>query len=86
MVKRSTFEQSLAILEVVRTPKILTHIMYKTNVNCNVLKLILEDLEKKGLVTTVEVRRGISRKHYIISQKGIDVLCSVRKASDLLQA
>jgi len=60
--------------------------MYKTNVNCNVLKLILEDLEKKGLVTTVEVRRGISRKHYIISQKGIDVLCSVRKASDLLQA
>jgi predicted transcriptional regulator len=86
LVKRSTFEQSLAILEVVRTPKILTHIMYKTNVNCNVLKLILEDLEKKGLVTTVEMRRGISRKHYIISQKGIDVLCSVRKASELLQA
>ncbi len=86
MVKRSTFEQSLAILEVVRTPKILTHIMYKTNVNCNVLKLILEDLEKKGLVTTVQMRRGISRKHYLISQKGLEVLCTVRKASELLQA
>jgi predicted transcriptional regulator len=86
LAKRSTFEQSLAILEVVRTPKILTHIMYKTNVNCNVLKLILEDLMKKGLVTTVEMRRGISRKHYVISQKGLDVLCSVRKASELLQA
>ena len=86
MVKRSTFEQSLAILEVVRTPKILTHIMYKTNVNCNVLKLILEDLMKKGLVTTVDMRRGVSRKHYLISQKGLDVLCSVRKASELLQA
>jgi predicted transcriptional regulator len=86
MGKRSTFEQSLAILEVVRTPKILTHIMYKTNVNCNVLKLILEDLMKKGLVTTVDMRRGISRKHYLISQKGLDVLCSVRKASELLQA
>jgi predicted transcriptional regulator len=86
MGKRSTFEQSLAILEVVRMPKILTHIMYKTNVNCNVLKLILEDLMKKGLVTTVDMRRGISRKHYLISQKGLDVLCSVRKASELLQA
>ena len=85
MAKRSTFEQSLAILEVVRTPKILTHIMYKTNVNCNVLKLILEDLEKKGLIKTVEMRRGISRKHYLISQKGLDVLCNVRRASELLQ-
>ena len=86
MIRRSSFEQSLAILEVVRTPKILTHIMYKTNVNCNVLKLILEDLEKKGLIKTVEMRRGISRKHYLISQKGLDVLCSVRKASELLKA
>jgi predicted transcriptional regulator len=84
--KRSTFEQSLAILDVVRTPKILTHIMYKTNVNCNVLKLILEDLMKKGLVTTIDMRRGISRKHYLISQKGLDVLSTVRKASELLQA
>ena len=86
MIRRSSFEQSLAVLEVVRKPKILTHIMYKTNVNCNVLKLILEDLEKKGLITTVKMRRGISRKHYIISQKGLDVLCSVKKESELLQA
>ena len=86
MAKRSTFEQSLAILEVVRTPKILTHIMYKTNVNCSVLKSLIEDLMQKGLITTVELRRGVSRKHYVISQKGLDVLCSVRKASELLQA
>jgi predicted transcriptional regulator len=86
LVKRSAFEQSLAILEVVRTPKILTHIMYKTNVNCSVLKPLLEDLMQKGLITTVEMRRGISRKHYLISQNGIDVICAVRKASELLQA
>ena len=86
MGKRSTFEQSLAILDVVRTPKILTHIMYKTNVNCSVLKPLLEDLMKKGLITTVELSRGISWKHYVISQKGLDVLCAVRKASELLQA
>jgi predicted transcriptional regulator len=86
LVKRSTFEQSLAILEVVRTPKILTHIMYKTNVNCSILKPLLEDLMQKGLITTVEMHRGVSRKYYVISQKGLNVLCSVRKATELLQA
>ena len=86
MIRRSSFECSLAILETVRTPKILTHIMYKTNVNCSVLKPILEDLTQKGLITTVEMRRGISRKYYVISQKGLDVLCAARKASELLQA
>ena len=86
MVRRSAFEQSLAILDIVRTPRILTHIMYKTNVNCNVLKPLLLDLMKKGLITTVDKNRGISRKHYVISQKGLEVICSVRKASELLQA
>lgn len=86
MAKRSTFEQSLAILEVVRTPKILTHIMYKTNINCSVLKPLIEDLIQKGLITTVEKHRGVSRMHYMISQKGLEVLCAARKASELLQA
>ena len=86
MVRRSSFECSLDILETVRTPKILTHIMYKTNVNCSVLKPLLVDLMKKGLITTVEKQRGISRKHYVISQKGLDVLCSARKTVELLQA
>ncbi len=85
-MRRSTFEQSLAILEIVQKPRILTHIMYKTNVNCSVLKPLIEDLMQKGLITTVDKVRGISRKHYLISQKGLDVLCTVRKASELLQA
>ena len=86
MIRRSSFECSLAILETVRTPKILTHIMYKTNVNCTVLKPLLEDLIKKGLITTVEKHRGVSRMHYVISQNGIDVLSAVRRAAELLRA
>ena len=85
-MRRSSFEQSLAILEIVRTPKILTHIMYKTNVNCSVLKSLIEALCQKGLITTVDKGRGILRKHYVISQKGLEVLCAARKASELLQA
>ncbi len=86
MLRRSIFEQTLAILEIVRTPKILTHIMYQSNVNCSVLKPLIEDLMNKGLITTVDRYRGNSRKHYVISQKGLEVLHSVRKASELLQA
>jgi hypothetical protein len=41
---------------------------------------------KKGLITTVDKHRGISKKHYMISQKGLDVLFAVRKAAELLQA
>jgi predicted transcriptional regulator len=85
-MRRSTFEQTLTILEIVRTPKILTHIMYQTNVNCTVLKLLIEDLMRKGLITTVDINRGLSRKHYVISQKGLEVLRTVRRASELLQA
>ena len=84
MIRRSSFECSLAILEAVRTPKILTHIMYKTNVNCTVLKPLLGDLMKKGLIT-VEKHGRYSRDFYMISQKGIEVLCSVRRAAELLQ-
>jgi predicted transcriptional regulator len=86
LIRRSSFECSLAILETVRTPKILTHIMYKTNLNCTVIKPLLADMMTKGLITTVEKRRGVSRMHYMISQKGLEVLCAVRKASELLQA
>jgi predicted transcriptional regulator len=85
LIRRSSFECSLAILEAVRSPKILTHIMNKTNLNCTVLKQLLADLMKKDLIKTVEKRRGVYRTHYVISQKGLDVLRTVREASEQLQ-
>ena len=85
-MRRSIFECSLDILEAMRKPKILTHIMYESNVNCTVLKPLLVDLMKKGLITTVEKHRGVSRMHYVISQKGLEVLFAARKASELLKA
>lgn len=86
MARRSSFEQTIDILEIVRTPKILTHIMYTTNVNCSVLKPLIEDLVQKGLITTFDKNREVSRRHYLISQKGLEVLRTVRRASELLQA
>ena len=86
MIRRSIFECSLDILEAMRKPKILTLIMYESNVNCSILKPLIEDLMQKGLITTVDKNRGISRKHYLISQNGIEVLRAVRRAAELLQA
>ena len=50
----------------------MTHVMYKANVNCSVLKEYLDFLIKQGLVEerTVAKRRVI----YAVTQRGITVL------------
>lgn len=55
-----------------RGPLKLTHIMYKANVNCSVLKEYLEFLIKQGLVE--EKTAGKQRVVYAITQRGITVL------------
>jgi predicted transcriptional regulator len=50
----------------------LTHIMYKSNVNCKVLKLQLDFLMKNGLVEERILRR--EKVVYAITQKGISTL------------
>ena len=85
-MRRSALECSMSVLEEVRTPKILTHIMYASNINSNVLKIILEDLMKKELIRTLEKYRKNYRKHYLISPKGLDLLCNYRRVSETLQS
>lgn len=53
-MRRNTNEMKLKVLEVLNTPRILTHIMYKANVNCSVLKPMLKELEVLGLVRRVD--------------------------------
>jgi predicted transcriptional regulator len=50
----------------------LTHIMYKSNVNCKVLKSQLDFLIKNGLVEERILRR--EKVVYAITQKGISTL------------
>ena len=82
MVRRSSFEQTLAILEIVRTPKILTHIMYQTNVNCSVLKEYLDFLIKQNLVEERTI--GKRRVVYACTQRGITVLKYFRELKQVL--
>ena len=53
-------------------PLKLTHIMYKSNVNCKVLKFQLDFLMKNGLVEEKNLRR--EKVVYAVTQKGISTL------------
>jgi predicted transcriptional regulator len=57
-------------------PLKLTHIMYKANVNCSVLKQHLEFLMQQNLieVQTIQKRRKVVYVVYAITEKGRTVL------------
>jgi predicted transcriptional regulator len=74
----------IAILRVLahRGPLKLTHIMYKANVNCSVLKEYLDFLIKQNLVEERTV--GKSRLVFAITQRGIIVLKYFKELEQVL--
>ena len=65
-----------------RGPLKLTHIMYKANVNCSVLKEYLDFLLKQGLVE--ERMAGKNKTVFAITQRGITVLKYFRELKQVL--
>jgi len=65
-----------------RGPLKLTHVMYKANVNCSVLKEYLDFLIEQGLVKERTV--GKRRVVYAITQRGITVLKYFRELEQVL--
>jgi len=69
-MRRAKLEMYIDILQVLawRGPLKLTHVMYKANVNCSVLKEHLDFLIRYGLVEerTVEKKRIV----YAVTQRG----------------
>jgi predicted transcriptional regulator len=84
MMRRSKLEMYIDVLRVLahRGPLKLTHIMYKANVNCSVLKEYLEFLIKQNLVEERTV--GKRRVVYAITQRGIKVLKYFRELKQVL--
>ena len=83
-VRRSKLEMYVDILSVLahKGPLKLTHVMYKANVNCSVLKEYLDFLLKQGLIEERTV--GKQRVVYAISQRGITVLKYFRELKQVL--
>jgi predicted transcriptional regulator len=83
-MRRSKLEMYIDILKVLaqRGPLKLTHIMYKANVNCSVLKEYLEFLIQQNLVEERAV--GKQRTVYAVTQRGITVLKYFRELKQVL--
>jgi len=83
-MRRSKLEMYIDILKVLahRGPLKLTHIMYKANVNCSVLKEYLEFLIQQELVEEKTV--GKKRIVYAVSEKGLKVLKYFRELKVML--
>lgn len=83
-MRRSKLEMHVDILTVlaIRGPLKLTHIMYKANVNCSILKEYLESLTNQGLIE--ERNLGKRRVAYAITKKGVTVLEYFRELKQVL--
>jgi predicted transcriptional regulator len=84
VMRRSKLEICIDVLKVLahRGPLKLTHIMYKANVNCSVLKEYLEFLIKQNLVE--ERIDSKQRVVYAITQRGITMLKYFRELTQAL--
>jgi len=83
-MRRSKLEMYVDILTVLahKGPLKLTHVMYKANVNCCVLKGYLDFLIKQGLVEERTVKK--ERVVYAVTQRGIAVLKYFKELKQVL--
>ncbi len=83
-MRRSKLEMYIDILTVLaqKGPLKLTHIMYKANVNCSVLKEYLDFLLKQGLIEECTIRK--ERVIYLITQRGKIVLNYFKEVTQVL--
>ena len=88
-MRRSKLEMYIDVLKVLARhgPLKLTHIMYKANVNCSVLKQYLDFLIQQNLVEeqTIRKKRNKTRVVYAITERGITVLKYFRELNSALQ-
>ena len=86
--RRSKLEVNIDILRVLAQhgPLKLTHIMYKSNVNCNVIKQFLDSLSQQNLVEKQVIpKRKTQKIVYAITERGRTVLTYFKEITRALQ-
>jgi predicted transcriptional regulator len=83
-MRRSKLEMYIDIISVLsqRGPLKLTHVMYKANVNCIVLKEYLDFLIKQGLIE--ERLNGKQHAVYAVTPRGSTVLKYFKELTQVL--
>jgi predicted transcriptional regulator len=73
-MRRSVLEMYIDILTVLASqePVKITHLMYKTNINCSLLKSYVSILTDRGLIE--ESNSAKKRKGYCITKQGKTIL------------
>jgi len=88
-MRRSKLEMHVDILKVLARhgPLKLTHVMYKANVNCSVLRQYLDFLIQHNLVEeqTLHKKRHKIRVVYAITERGLTVLKYFRELNSALR-
>ena len=88
-MRRSKMEMYIDILKVLAQngPLKLTHVMYKANVNCSVLKENLDFLIQQNLIEeqVVHKKRNKTKVSYAITEKGKTVIRYFNEVNIALQ-
>jgi predicted transcriptional regulator len=87
-MRRSKMEMYIDILKVIAQngPMKLTHVMYKANVNCNVLKENLDFLIQQNLIEEqITIKRKTRKVRYTITEKARTVLKYFNEVDRALQ-
>ena len=88
-MRRSKMEMYIDILKVMAQngPMKLTHIMYKANVNCNVLKENLSFLLQQNLIEEqIKIkRRNKTKVRYAITERGRTIIKYFNEVNKALQ-
>ena len=83
MTKRNKFEMKFAVLDACMVPLNVTALMYRTNMNCVVLKELVEELLARGLLT-VKIDR--QRSFFKTSAAGYELLKQWRQLEAVVGA
>jgi predicted transcriptional regulator len=82
--RRSRLEITLNILSIVRKGKDKpTNITYAANLSWKSTQRILSNLVVQGLIE-MRITSGLSKKRYMITEKGVNVLDYYKKANEIM--
>ncbi len=82
--RRSRLEITLNILSIVREGKDKpTNITYAANLSWKSTQRILSNLVVQGLIE-MRITSGLSKKRYVITEKGVNVLDYYKKANEIM--
>jgi len=84
--KRGHLEIARDILEVAKSGARPTALVYRANLNFNIIKRYLKELEEAALIDVENLTQGGSRTRlYVTTERGLEFMESVRRTLDLYQ-